>query len=113
MVYALGAPLAGGLMDRYGPRKIFPIGGALIGLGLIVCSTATTIVEFILYLVLSQGLVSHFWARLLIARSWPTGLSKTKAWAWVSLCLELGAVSCLGCRPSGPFPDLAGGLRMS
>ena len=60
MVYALGAPLAGGLMDRYGPRKIFPIGGALIGLGLIVCSTATTIVEFILYFGIVAGLGVSF-----------------------------------------------------
>jgi MFS family permease len=60
IVYALAAPLAGDLMDRYGPRKIFPIGGALIGLGLIVCSTATTILEFILYFGIVAGLGVSF-----------------------------------------------------
>ncbi len=60
MVYALTAPLAGGLMDRYGPRKLFPIGAVLIGLGLIVCSTASTILEFILYFGIVAGLGVSF-----------------------------------------------------
>src|SRR5262252_3544409 len=33
LVGALGAPLLGRLLDRWGPRYVFPVGGLLIGLG--------------------------------------------------------------------------------
>jgi MFS family permease len=33
LVGALGAPLLGRLLDRWGPRYLFPVGGLLIGLG--------------------------------------------------------------------------------
>jgi MFS family permease len=33
LVGALGAPLLGQLLDRWGPRYLFPVGGLLIGLG--------------------------------------------------------------------------------
>jgi len=55
LVYAFFAPFAGILMDRYGPRKVFPFGGALVGLGLIACSSANTLWEFFIYFGLIVG----------------------------------------------------------
>jgi len=60
IVYALSAPLAGALMDRYGPRKVFPLGGALIGLGLMACSMANTIWQFFFYYGIIVGLGVSF-----------------------------------------------------
>ncbi len=55
LVYAFFAPIAGILMDRFGPRKVFPLGGLLIGLGLIACSSADTVWEFFIYFGLVVG----------------------------------------------------------
>lgn len=55
LVYAFAAPIAGDLMDRYGPRRVFPLGATLIGLGLIACSTANTIWHFFIYFGIIAG----------------------------------------------------------
>ena len=60
IIYGFAAPLAGALMDKYGPRKIFPLGGILIGLGLIACSTANTIWHFLIYFGMIVGLGVSF-----------------------------------------------------
>lgn len=60
IIYALIAPLAGTLTDRYGPRKVLPLGGALIGTGLIACSTANTTWQFFLYFGIIVGLGISF-----------------------------------------------------
>jgi MFS family permease len=48
-VLAISAPLAGWLLDRFGPRWVFPSATALCGLALLACSTLHTLAEFILY----------------------------------------------------------------
>src|SRR5687767_6422198 len=40
LVYALAAPLVGLAFDRLGPRVLMPVGGALVGLGLLFSSFA-------------------------------------------------------------------------
>src|SRR5512133_1675853 len=34
IVYGLTAPFAGGLVDRFGPRRIMPLGAIILGIGL-------------------------------------------------------------------------------
>jgi MFS family permease len=46
IVYGVGGILAGYLLDRLGPRKLFPMAATLIALGALWCSRATTIWEF-------------------------------------------------------------------
>lgn len=49
MVYGVVAPLAGGLVDRFGPRLILPMGAFIVGCGLALCSLATTQWHFYLF----------------------------------------------------------------
>ena len=46
IIYAFFAPLAGIFVDRYGSKKVLPLGAGLIGLGLIICGLANTIWQF-------------------------------------------------------------------
>ena len=46
IIYGCIAPLAGGLVDRFRPRVILPIGAVLMGGGAALCSRATTQWEF-------------------------------------------------------------------
>ena len=39
--YGFSGPVTGALLDKYGPRKLFPAGALFIGLGLIACSQIT------------------------------------------------------------------------
>ena len=48
IVYALSAPLAGTLVDRFGIRRLVSIGAVILGLTLIVCSRIQTIWELYL-----------------------------------------------------------------
>ena len=46
IVYGLASPVAGGLVDRFSPRMILPIGAVILGGGMALCSQATTQWEF-------------------------------------------------------------------
>jgi MFS family permease len=49
LVGALGAPLLGRLLDRWGPRYLFPVGGLLIGLGWCASSCVTDLWPLLLF----------------------------------------------------------------
>jgi len=49
LVGALGAPLLGRLLDRWGPRYLFPVGGLLIGLGWYASSCVTDLWPLLLF----------------------------------------------------------------
>ncbi len=49
MVYGVVAPLAGSLVDRYGPRLILPVGAFIVGVGIALCSMANTQWHFYLF----------------------------------------------------------------
>jgi MFS family permease len=46
LVYALAAPLVGLAFDRFGPRVLMPLGGALVGIGLLLSSFGATLWHF-------------------------------------------------------------------
>ena len=46
IIYGLTAPVAGGLVDRFGPRVVLPLGALLLGLGAIASSQANAIWQF-------------------------------------------------------------------
>src|SRR5688572_31187056 len=46
LVYALAAPLVGLAFDRFGPRVLMPLGGALVGIGLLLSSFGGTLWHF-------------------------------------------------------------------
>ncbi|MDO8491021.1 MAG: MFS transporter, partial [Dehalococcoidia bacterium] len=46
IVYGLTAPIAGGLVDRFGPRVVLPLGALALGLGAIASSQANAIWQF-------------------------------------------------------------------
>ncbi len=56
LVYGVGGILAGFLLDKLGPRKLFPMAATLITLGALWCSQATTLWE----LYVAYGLVIAF-----------------------------------------------------
>ncbi len=49
IAYGVVAPLAGSLVDRFGPRLILPMGAFIVGCGLALCSVATTQWHFYLF----------------------------------------------------------------
>ena len=48
LVYGLVAPMAGGLVDRFKPRLVLPVGAGIMGGGIILCSLATSQWQFYL-----------------------------------------------------------------
>ena len=49
LVLAASAPLMGGLLDRFGPRWLFPAAAALVGVAWLACGTLHTLGQFILF----------------------------------------------------------------
>jgi len=48
-VYALTIVLSGALFDRFGPRRLFPAAAVVLCVGLVLCSTITSVWRFYLY----------------------------------------------------------------
>lgn len=48
ITYTILAPLVGGLIDRFGPRRVVVPGILVLALGLMLCSTIDTLVQFYL-----------------------------------------------------------------
>lgn len=48
ITYTILAPLAGGLIDRFGPRRVIVPGILILGLGLVCCATIDTLLQFYL-----------------------------------------------------------------
>ena len=55
LTYTVTAPLAGGLIDRFGPRKIITPGIFVLGAGLLLCATIKSLPQFYLYYGLIVG----------------------------------------------------------
>jgi len=73
IVYGLASPVAGGLVDRFSPRVILPIGAVILGGGMALCSQATTQLEFYFYygVLVAVGLSLAGWTPLTtILSSW-------------------------------------------
>jgi MFS family permease len=49
LVLAASAPLMGGLLDRFGPRWLFPAAAALVGVAWVACGTLSTLGQFMLF----------------------------------------------------------------
>jgi len=64
--YGLVAPAAGGLVDRFGPRLVLPVGACIMGGGLVLCSLATTQWHFYLFygVIAAVGLSIAGWTPL-------------------------------------------------
>ncbi|MHB0868879.1 MAG: MFS transporter [Chloroflexota bacterium] len=48
MVYGFYSPVAGGLIDLFGPRRILPLGAIILGIGLLLTTRLSTLLEFYL-----------------------------------------------------------------
>ena len=64
IVHAVMSPVSGILIDRIGPRKLFPIGGIIFGMGLILSSFISEIWHFYLYfgLIMALGINTQSFA---------------------------------------------------
>src|SRR5262249_15387421 len=80
LVGALGAPLLGRLLDRWGPRYLFPVGGLLIGLGWCASSFVTDLWPLLLcYSVVAtvgENSISSFTTAATLAPWFP----RTRGW---------------------------------
>jgi len=73
IVYGAVSPLAGSLVDRFGPRLILPIGASIMGVGIALCSTASTQWHFYLFygVMVAVGLSLVGWTPLsVIISNW-------------------------------------------
>jgi MFS family permease len=66
IIYGIVSPLAGGLMDRFGPRVVLPVGAFILGGGIALCSLATAQWHFYLFygVMAATGLSLAGWAPL-------------------------------------------------
>jgi sugar phosphate permease len=66
IVYGVVAPVAGSLVDRFGPRLILPIGAFIVGGGVALCSMATAQWHFYLFygVMVAAGLSLMGWTPL-------------------------------------------------
>ena len=66
IVYGLASPLAGTLVDRFKPRLILPLGGLIAGVGVALCSLATSQWQFFLFygVIAAVGLSLAGWTPL-------------------------------------------------
>src|SRR5207253_4177412 len=71
IVYALASPLVGLTFDRFGPRLLMPLGGALVGGGLLVSSFGSSVwhlyFSYGFIAVLGQGVLGFVGDDLLIS----------------------------------------------
>ncbi len=56
IVYGLTAPFVGGLVDRFGPRRIMPLGAIILGIGLLLTTQLSTLWQFYLLFGVVAGL---------------------------------------------------------
>jgi len=54
--YIVSAPIAGGMVDRFGPRRVIVPGILLFALGMVLCGTVQSLAEFYLFFGLLAGL---------------------------------------------------------
>jgi MFS family permease len=80
LVGALGAPLLGRLLDRWGPRYLFPVGGLLIGLGWCGSSCVTDLWPLLLFYsvvaTIGENSISSFTTAATLAPWFP----RTRGW---------------------------------
>lgn len=64
IIHAVMSPVSGILIDRFGPRKLFPIGGFILGVGLVLSSFISEIWHFYLYfgLIMALGINTQSFA---------------------------------------------------
>jgi len=80
LVGAMGAPLLGRLLDRWGPRYLFPVGGLLIGLGWCASSFVTDLWPLLLFYsvvaTVGENSISSFTTAATLAPWFP----RTRGW---------------------------------
>ena len=99
--YSFSSPLVGWAYDRLGPRIIMPLGGALIGAGLLVSGVSATLWHFYLGWGLLVGLgigCIGFVSNTALLSHWGSGgggarPSASPPWGWAS-----ASWSCPWCR---------------
>jgi len=55
ITYTIMAPLVGGLIDRFGPRRVVVLGIIVLTTGLMLCSTIKTLIQFYLFYGIIMG----------------------------------------------------------
>jgi MFS family permease len=110
LVGALGAPLLGRLLDRWGPRYLFPMGGLLIGLGWCASSSVTDLWPLLLFYsvvaTVGENSISSFTTAATLApwfprtRGWMLGLADAGNPLGAALFLPLAQwlISTIGWR---------------
>ena len=110
LVGALGAPLLGRLLDRWGPSYLFPVGGLLIGLGWCASSSVTDLWPLLLFYsvvaTVGENSISSFTTAATLApwfprtRGWMLGLADAGNPLGAALFLPLAQwlISTIGWR---------------
>ena len=58
IIYAALSPVAGALLDRFGPRKVFPVAGAIMGLGMFLMSQVSAVWQlYLFFAIVAAGMV--------------------------------------------------------
>ncbi len=112
IIHGITGPFVGGMVDRFGPKRVFLLGSLFVGIGLTLCSLIRTWWQFYLFLgvITALGIGSVGWVpNIAIVNQW---FKEKKGFVMGFISSGIG-IGILVCTPSFQFLITQVGWRMT